>query len=237
MQTSRTRRSAALGLPVIAALVLAQSRGSGPSAEPDGSDTAAPAPASVSPGTTVAPGEPTADATDEEGPGRSRGSAQEGPDAASIPGVEVSDGEIVDPGPDGPAMPEPGPRQQQTEVLDDLDGTAEQSCVDVAGLRDVRSGGFAAGPFDTVREQFEDEYGEGRQVRLYLVPQHAAEMDGVVVTAVEQASGAELEVSQDQVADAEEFLFYDVQIDLPRAGTWRVRATAGRDRGCWVVKL
>ena len=62
-------------------------------------------------------------------------------------------------------------------------------------------------------------------------------MDGVVVTAVEQASGAEVEVSQDQVADAEEFLFYDVQIDLPRAGTWRVRATAGRDRGCWVVKL
>lgn len=175
----------------------------------------------------------------DEEEGGSAGSGRRSGSAGSVRGEEpeVVDGEIVDSGPDGAGMPTVGPEKRQDDVLRGVDGSAKQACVDVDGLRDVRSGGFAAGPFDTAREEFRDKYGEKRSVRLYLVPAHAAKMPGVVVQAVERDSGARVRLRQDDVADAEEFRFYDVVVDLPSGGTWELRATAGPDRGCWVVEL
>lgn len=134
-----------------------------------------------------------------------------------------------------PGVPDEG--GGQSTVLERVEGNAKGGCVDVSELRDARSGGFMAGPFDearsgwgTAREGFKRD-----ELRLYFVPQRTEPMPGVTVTAT---NGDEVvEVTQDNVADAEQWKFYDVRLRLPDDGTWTVKATAGRDKGCFTLSL
>jgi hypothetical protein len=73
-------------------------------------------------------------------------------------------------------------------------------------------------------------------VRLYFIPVHSAEMPGLSLQASDEA-GSTVAVSQPHWADADEFRFYDAEVALPHPGQWRITASAGADRGCWVVRI
>ena len=137
----------------------------------------------------------------------------------------------------GRGLPKLGRDRDQEDVLVRLPGGDGSQCRDTDAHRDVRSGGFAAGPFDTVREEHSARYGDDRTVRLYLVPEHADEMAGVQVRATSRRGAAPVEVVQEEYADAEQFRFYDVDLPLAASGVWTIRAVSGPDRGCWVVDL
>lgn len=132
-----------------------------------------------------------------------------------------------------PGLPTLGPDRQQTDVLDRLPGSTDGACVSVGGGRDVRSGGLAAGPFDDARRTAR---GDVSTVRLYFIPEHSRSMPGVRVTGTNEQNGATFRRSQGEVADADQFRFYDVQVPAT-SGTWQIRASAGRDSGCWTVDL
>ncbi|WP_205471499.1 hypothetical protein [Nocardioides sp. SYSU D00038] len=198
----------------------------------DDEPTSSPQPSGTDPGSVAAtPSDPTVpDPTATPSPA---GGGSEGEPAA--PSDAPSTG-AQDPTPipaDASDEPTRGAGGEQTDVLEALEGDARPGCVPVRAARDVRSGGFGAGPFDDLRRTFRP----GRAARLYLVPQHSEEMPGVVLTARHTGSGATVEVAEDHVSDADQFLFYDVELRLPRAGTWELRAAAGPDRGCWRVTL
>lgn len=191
------------------------------------------------------------ESTDASTPASASGSESDagGADAGSDPSVEVD--EETDDGTGGsktlspeeqdardrgaPGLPDAQGRQN--DVLTRVPGNASAGCEPVGSRRDVRSGGFMAGPFDDVRTTWGTKReGFGRtEVRLYLVPRNAKAMPGVTLTAT---SGSQtVRITQDQVADAEQWRYYDVRIDLPERGRWILRATAGRDTGCFRVDL
>lgn len=134
-----------------------------------------------------------------------------------------------------PGLPDASGRQ--TDVLTRVPGNARGTCEAVGSERDVRSGGFMAGPFDEVRRTWNTER-EGfgrREVRLYFVPKNAKNMPGVVVTA--RSGGETVRVKQTNVADAEQWRYYEIRLKLPRPGEWTIRAAAGPDAGCFRVGL
>lgn len=129
----------------------------------------------------------------------------------------------------------PDKKGRQSVVFTRLPGNDTGSCLKVKGQRDVRSGGFVAGPFDDAIAS----YGKVRpgftrnQVRLYWVPMHTKPMSGVTVTATQ--GGKSVTKTQKSVADAEQWKFYDTILTLPSRGTWRFKATSGQDTGCFVA--
>ncbi|WP_197025991.1 hypothetical protein [Nocardioides sp. URHA0020] len=129
-----------------------------------------------------------------------------------------------------PGLPQLGAHGDQSDVLARLPGK-DTGCVAVGAERDVRSGSFAAGPFDTASS----EAGSG-SVRLYFIPRHAGRMPGVRVTGRNLATGETFARRQRTVADAGRFQLYDLQVPAAR-GSWEITAVAGRDRGCWSVDL
>lgn len=130
-------------------------------------------------------------------------------------------------------MPKLEGGRRQTDVLERLPGSPGSGCVAVGSARDVRSGGFAAGPFDTASSEVR---GKASTFRLYFIPEHSKTMPGVVVSGRNTQTGATFERRQRDVADAEQFRFYDLQLPAS-SGTWRITATAGPDAGCWTVAL
>lgn len=132
-----------------------------------------------------------------------------------------------------PGLPTLGSGRLQTDVLTRLPGSPGFACVAVGTARDVRSGGFGAGPFDTARSQAE---ADAKTVRLYFIPEHSKQMPGVVVSARNAETGATFEKRQRNVADADQFRFYDLELPAT-SGTWQIKAQAGPDTGCWTVDL
>jgi hypothetical protein len=147
-------------------------------------------------------------------------------------------GDTPDPGVNDNGAPgKVGKKGVQSAVFVRVPGSSAQSCVTVGSLRDVRSGGFVAGPFDDARRSYGKKKPGAtlKQVRLYWVPRHSKPMSGVTVVA--SSGGQRVTVRQKQVADAEQWSFYDTLISLPHKGTWTFRATSGSDRGCFVAKF
>jgi hypothetical protein len=106
----------------------------------------------------------------------------------------------------------------------------------------VRSGGIAAGPFDTAREGYGRSIQPGmspRTVRLYWIPEHSATMPGLTVRMqrVQPDPGAAQTIRQNDWADADQWRFYDTNLEFPSAGTWRLRVTAGQDSGCFDLTM
>lgn len=128
---------------------------------------------------------------------------------------------------------------EQTAVLNRVPGKKSGACAAVGSERDLRAGDFMAGPFDTARAQ----YGHAqpgatkRSVRLYFVPLHAKTMPGLKLTFTHPSSGTTVVTRQKQVADAEQWRFYDTTTVLKQPGRWQVRATAGPDTGCFSFAL
>ena len=169
------------------------------------------------------------------GAGPGGGAGEESAEAASGGGGGIKDVPAAVTG--SPGMPGLERNHGQADVLDRLPGGGGPGCVQVGTARDVRSGGFAAGPFDTASAGVRPaEDGNASTVRLYFIPEHARSMPGVVVAGRDLGSGATFERHQRTVAKAERFRFYDLELPVT-TGTWRITASAGPDVGCWTVAL
>ena len=101
----------------------------------------------------------------------------------------------------------------------------------------MRSGGLGAGPFDEVRASYSAKSKSSRTLELYFIPANAKKLKAVTVTAKNSATGVSVRKKSTTIGDADQWKFYRLQLDLPEAGTWVLRAVAGQDRGCWVVEL
>lgn len=127
----------------------------------------------------------------------------------------------------------------QDAVLSRNEGDPTGACVKVGARRDLRSGGILGGPFDTARAEWGNNQPDTAttSLRLYWVPLHAEKMPGVHVTAVHAKSGTTVKVFKDSAAEAAEWSYYDTNIRLPKAGTWRLNVSAGPDQGCFELSL
>jgi hypothetical protein len=126
---------------------------------------------------------------------------------------------------------------RQTALFANLPGNTSGACETVGDRRDVKSGGFVGGAFDDARKSYNKvRQGMGRrQVRLYWMPEHTRPMGGVTVTAT--SAGQRVRVTQRQVADLEQWKFYDTNITLPQGGSWRFKVSSGADQGCFVASF
>ena len=132
----------------------------------------------------------------------------------------------------------PGPNGEQTDVLSNLPGSTKPGCVKVGPkARDVRSGDMAAGPFDTARKAYVPSKASKRKVSLYFIPKHTENLKQIAVTGTNKAGGAKLAAESKNVADAEQFKFFQLTLDVPKPGTWTIAANTGQDNGCWIVTL
>ena len=162
-----------------------------------------------------------------------KSSAADGPSASPSPGADKVDRMADDNGAPG----KPDAKGRQTDVFERVPGKKSGACVAVGGERDVKSGGFLGGPFDDARKSYgkKREGMKRNQVRLYWVPQHSEPMKGVTVTAT--SGGKTVKVTQRNVADAEQWKFYDTNITLPNGGSWRFQVSSGVDQGCFVASF
>lgn len=154
-----------------------------------------------------------------------------GPKPGKDGGDALPDDEVV------PSAPGTKPSDgRQDGVLDTLPGRTREGCVDVAGGRDVRSGGIAAGPFDEVLDAWsvDGELTE-QHAMIYFIPLHAEKLGELAVTATRGSEQAT--VVRNSVSEAEQWSYFDTEILFPSPGQWTIRAQSGQDRGCWILDL
>lgn len=133
-------------------------------------------------------------------------------------------------------VPDGGPGQ--TAVLNQLSGNRDGACVDTDGLRNARSGGIAAGPFDEVESSFgvKAPGKPKRSIRVYWIPEHRT-MPGLTVRVSKVGGASSTTLSEKSVSDTSEWKFYDTYVPIESAGTWRLEAESGQDRGCFTVTV
>ena len=163
-------------------------------------------------------------------------SSSPSPAARSLPAGDPSPAPAATSSARPQGMPTRAADGNQLSVLRNLPGSTGPGCVDAGSARDVASGGFAAGPFDAARRGYRAAVLADRAVRLYFVPVHSSAMPGLQLDVTDR-SGTSFTVTQKHWADADEFRFYDTQVTVPHRGVWQLRATAGADSGCWLVRI
>jgi len=120
-----------------------------------------------------------------------------------------------------------------------MPGSVVYRCVRVGHHRDVRSGGFLAGDFRADERGFAAIYQQARrhtEVKIYWIPLHVDHMSELDVQATllpgQAVTGT---YRQSQVATADGVVFYPSGVPIPVPGTWKLAATAGPNRGCFIV--
>jgi hypothetical protein len=131
------------------------------------------------------------------------------------------------------------PGATQAALFRGQPGSAGYSCVRVGGHRDVRSGGFLAGPFGFDEQYFAAvyrQYGRRTELKVYWIPLHVGHMTALTVQA-SLAGGATVTrtTNRGQIAAGGKAVFYPSAVPIPVPGTWRLTARAGANRGCFVV--
>lgn len=127
---------------------------------------------------------------------------------------------------------------EQAPVLNRIPGDKSASCVDTTGMRNARSGGIAAGPFDELDSSYGKKLpGKPRDsIRLYWIPMHGDAAD-LTVRVTKAGGGTRTTVTEGQLSEAEQWKFFDTFIPIEEPGTWELHATAGPDQGCFTVTV
>ncbi len=133
--------------------------------------------------------------------------------------------------------PTRGPKGEQTDVLSNLPGSTKPGCVPVGKESDVRSGDMAAGPFDAARKGYSAKNKAKQKVSLYFIPTHSAKLKDITVTGKNASTGATFTKTSKKIGDAEQWKFFQLELTLPDAGKWTLKASTGQDYGCWIVKF
>jgi hypothetical protein len=122
-----------------------------------------------------------------------------------------------------------------------MPGSVAYRCVPVGHHRDVRSGGFLAGNFGADERGFAAIYQQTRrhsEVKIYWIPLHVGHMPELDVQAtVLPGQAVTRTYRQSQVATAGGVVFYPSGVPIPLPGTWKLVATAGPNRGCFIVAI
>jgi hypothetical protein len=133
--------------------------------------------------------------------------------------------------------PSKGPGGDQTDVLSNLPGSQKPGCVPVGKQSDVRSGDMGAGPFDAARKGYSAKNKAKQRVSLYFIPTHSAKLRNITVVGKNASTGASFTKTSKNVGDAEQWKFFQLDLTMPHAGKWTLKASTGQDYGCWVVNL
>jgi hypothetical protein len=120
-------------------------------------------------------------------------------------------------------------------------GSSSDRCVLVGHHRDVRSGGFLAGPFGIDEQGFAAAYrqaGRRTEVKIYWMPLHVAHMPELTVQEIHLPDRTVAPLTrQPYVAAAGGHLFYPSAIPIPEPGTWELVAKAGPNTGCFIASF
>jgi hypothetical protein len=131
------------------------------------------------------------------------------------------------------------PGAVQTDAFRRAPGSSSYRCVGVGRDRDVRSGGFLAGPFGVDEQLFGDsyqQYGQRNEVKIYWIPLEVDHMSTLTVHATLLADrSVTRRVELTQVAAEGRDVFYPSAVPIPVPGTWELTADAGPNRGCFIV--
>jgi hypothetical protein len=136
------------------------------------------------------------------------------------------------------------PGAVQADAFRHVPGSSSYRCVRVGHYRDVRSGGFLAGPFGVGEQlfaQFYRQYGLRSEVKVYWIPLNVDHMSALTVhVTLLAARSVSRTVELTQVATAQlaagiNIVFYPSAIPIPLPGTWELTASAGTNRGCFIV--
>lgn len=125
------------------------------------------------------------------------------------------------------------PPGRQDSVLARLPGSKKAGCVSVGDERDVRSGSMAAGNFADARKGFAKD--SKAAFTFYFIPATTAEDTTVSVTLARPDGSAAQTVESKNYETADVVRYYPAALTVPEDGTWRITATAGKDKGCWDV--
>jgi hypothetical protein len=126
----------------------------------------------------------------------------------------------------------------QTSAFRDVPGSTADQCVRVGYHRNVRSGGFLAGNFAADEQLFTATQQQAQQytaVKIYWVPLHVGHMPELVVQATLLSGRAHTRAYQRQIAAGGGKVFYPSAVPIPVPGTWKLVATAGSNKGCFIV--
>lgn len=105
--------------------------------------------------------------------------------------------------------------------------------------RSVRSGGFLAGPFGVDEQGFTADYQQGVRplgVKIYWLPLHVDHMSMLTVQAT-PAGGPTLTRTYTLVGAEGRFVFYSTGVPIREPGTWKLLASAGQNKGCFIVSF
>jgi hypothetical protein len=131
------------------------------------------------------------------------------------------------------------PGAVQTDAFRRVPGSASYRCVGVGHNRDVRSGGFLAGPFGVDEQLFGgayQQYGQRNKVKIYWIPLDVGHMSTLTVHATLLTdTSVTRTVELTQVAAEGRDVFYPSAVPIPVPGTWELTASAGPNRGCFIV--
>lgn len=123
------------------------------------------------------------------------------------------------------------PPGRQDSVLANLPGNSKTGCVPVGQEQDVRSGSMAAGNFELARAAWSVD--PKAKLAMYFIP---ADVRGngaltVKVSRPDGSSSTSFTSATAQTANSRQY--FPASIVVEGSGTWRIRATVGKNSGCW----
>lgn len=131
------------------------------------------------------------------------------------------------------------PGAVQARAFRGVPGSPSDRCVRVDGHRNVRSGGFLAGPFGVDEQLFAAAYqqtGRRTEVKIYWMPLHVDHMSELTVEAIHLPDRTMAPLTrQPYVAANGGHLFYPSAIPIPLPSTWELVANAGSNTGCFIA--
>ena len=128
------------------------------------------------------------------------------------------------------------PGATQTRNFRGLPGSVAARCVEVGNHGNVRSGGFVAGNFRSDIETFASVVKQPKEVKIYWIPLHVGTMPALTVLEVHVGFPHTIRTTVwREVAANPGVVFYPSATPVPVPGTWRLTASAGPNRGCFVV--
>jgi hypothetical protein len=136
------------------------------------------------------------------------------------------------------------PGAVQTDAFRRVPGSSSDRCVRVGRYRDVRSGGFLAGPFGADEQLFTSGYqqhGQRSAIKVLWVPLDVDHMSALTVHATLLAARSvsrtvqQRNVATGQLAPGSDVVAYPSAVPIPVPGTWELTASAGPNRGCFIV--
>jgi hypothetical protein len=131
------------------------------------------------------------------------------------------------------------PGSGQAAVLDTLPGSSGAGCVSVGNRTDVRSGPIGMGNFAQQRAAYRAAKGgaAGQPLFFYVIPtQLPGSTVSVTMTPV-SAHGDSRTIHAGSAQQAGRWTYFPVSVTYPAPGTWRIVATAGSERGCFLVSF